>query len=70
MITDVDLGGVYVDGLLIWAVVALVICAVLHRLFEALGVYRVVWHRALFDLAIYTIVLGLLALNGPWTLLR
>jgi len=31
---------------------------VIKRLLDAFGVYRFVWHRALFDLAIYVILLG------------
>lgn len=33
-------------------------CALLRPLLERAGVYRFVWHRALFDLALYVCLLG------------
>jgi hypothetical protein len=49
---------VFVSGLLVWALVAYVVTAVLTRLFAWLKLYRLVWHRALFDFAVYVIVWG------------
>jgi protein AaeX len=34
------------------------------RLFDSYGVYRFVWHRPLFDLAIYVILLGVVTAAG------
>jgi len=34
------------------------------RVFASLGVYRFVWHRPLFDLAIYVILLGAVTALG------
>jgi hypothetical protein len=51
-------GGVLVPALLLWALVALAISAVLRRVLAAVGFYRLVWHRALFDLALAIILLG------------
>ena len=37
---------------------------VINRFLDALGFYRWVWHRALFDLAIYVILLGVVTAAG------
>lgn len=55
---DIDLYGVFVPALLVWAVVAFLVNLVLRRLIGALGLYRLVWHRALFDLCLYLVCLG------------
>jgi hypothetical protein len=55
---EVDLFGILVPALLVWIVVSYVIGAVLRRLFERAGLYRFVWHPALFDLALYVCLLG------------
>ena len=55
---ELSIGGVMFPALLLWAVIAYVLSAVLRRLFGAIGVYRFVWHRALFDLAVTVILLG------------
>jgi len=57
-VEEIDLHGVFVSGLLVWAVVAYVVTALLTRLFARLKLYRLVWHRALFDFAVYVIVWG------------
>ncbi len=67
MIGELDLGGVIVPSLLALAVAALLVSAVLRRLLDALGFYRIVWHRALFDLCLFAIVLGgLVLLTAQW----
>ncbi len=58
MIGEISIAGVYVPSLLIWALIAFVINTVLRRLLAATGFYRLVWHRALFDAALYIIVLS------------
>jgi protein AaeX len=58
MIGEISIGGVYVPSLLIWGLVALALNLVLRRLLAAIGFYRLVWHRALFDLALFIIVLA------------
>ncbi|MBO9643421.1 MAG: DUF1656 domain-containing protein [Gammaproteobacteria bacterium] len=53
--------GVYVPWLLVLAVVAWGLCWGARRLLGALGVYRWVWHAALFDTALYVLILFLLS---------
>jgi hypothetical protein len=55
---DIDLYGVFVPALLVWAVAAFLLTLGLRRLIGALGLYRLVWHRALFDLCLYLACLG------------
>ncbi|TNC14181.1 DUF1656 domain-containing protein [Methylobacterium terricola] len=55
---DIDLYGVFVPALLVWAVAAFVLNLGVRRLIGALGLYRLVWHRALFDLCLYLVCLG------------
>ena len=58
MIGEIDLYGVFIPPLLVWICAALPLTAVLRRLLRWLGVYRLVWHRPLFDFALLVIVLG------------
>jgi hypothetical protein len=58
MTAEVDLYGVFVSPLLLYAVAALIVMVALRRGLAAVGFYRTVWHRALFDLALLVIVLG------------
>jgi hypothetical protein len=61
MIGEVSIGGVYVPALLLLALVALVLTGVLTRLLQLVSAYRFVAYRPLADLALFLIVLGLLA---------
>jgi protein AaeX len=58
MIGEFDIYGVYFPAFAIFAVVAFALQLALARLLDAYGLYRFVWHRALFDVAIYVILLG------------
>ena len=53
---EVDLAGVYVHPLLIAAILAFVAAEAVGWLLGRLRLYRFVWHRGLFDVAL-TIVL-------------
>ncbi len=57
--------GLYLPWLLLLAGGALACSWGLRRVLAALGAYRLVWHPALFDLAIYVLLLyGLARLTG------
>jgi hypothetical protein len=58
MIREVDIGGVYLSPMLIHAAVAALIWLGLSFVFESTGLYRWVWHRSLFNLAVFVIVLA------------
>jgi hypothetical protein len=67
MIGEVSLYGLYVPPLLLLALLSLGIARLLARVLARLGLYRLVWHPALFDLALFVIVLGSLALfTSDW----
>ena len=59
MIGEFDIYGVYFPAFAIFAAIAFLLQIVIKRFLEACGFYRLVWHRALFDLAIYVILLGI-----------
>ena len=64
MIGEFDIYGVYVPAFAIYAAIALLFQMAIMRLLDARGFYRFVWHRALFDLTIYVIVLGVVTAAG------
>ncbi|MGM4966559.1 DUF1656 domain-containing protein [Tardiphaga sp. 1201_B9_N1_1] len=55
---EIDLFGVLLPSLMLWLVITYAIGALLRPLIERSGLYRYVWHRALFDLALYVCLLG------------
>jgi uncharacterized protein DUF1656 len=55
---ELDIAGVLVPSLLLWLVVAYVLSALLSAQVRRLGLYRLVWHRALFDFAVFVCLLG------------
>jgi hypothetical protein len=65
VIGEFDIYGVYFPAFAVFAAIALLLqVVVINRLLDALGFYRLVWHRALFDLAIYVILLGIVTAAG------
>jgi hypothetical protein len=61
MIGEFDIYGVFLSSVLVTALVALAISFVLRRLLALVGAYRIVWHPALFDTALFVIVWALVA---------
>jgi hypothetical protein len=56
MIGELDIGGVFTPTLLIWGGVALAISMPVRWALSRMGVYRFVWHRGLFDIALLILV--------------
>ena len=52
------------SGFAVFAAIAFLLQVVIKRLLDAYGFYRLVWHRALLDLAIYVILLGFVTAAG------
>jgi hypothetical protein len=50
---ELDLFGVLVPSLLLWSVLAFALARFVSRLIARAGLYRHVWHPALFDFALY-----------------
>lgn len=55
---EIDIGGVFVPPLLVWCCLAVVPYILIRNLLQWVGLYRFVWHRALFDIALFAAVLG------------
>jgi uncharacterized membrane protein len=66
MRAEIDIFGVFFSPLLAFAVVAWVLTAIATLLLAWAGFYRLVWHRALFDLALFVAVWGVTAAVGGW----
>jgi uncharacterized protein YebE (UPF0316 family) len=62
MIGEIDVFGVFVPAILVLMFVAYVIGLVIRAALARTGFYRLVWHRSIFDLGIYVVVLGLVVL--------
>jgi hypothetical protein len=57
---QLDLFGVIVPSLLLWSMLAYFLARTVSKLMGRIGLYRHVWHPALFDFALYvSIVTGL-----------
>ncbi len=55
---EIDIYGVLVPALLLWLIVTYALSALLRPVLQRSGLYRLVWHRALFDLALFVCLLG------------
>ncbi len=55
---EIDIYGVLMPALLLWLIVTYALCAMLRPVLRRSGLYRLVWHRALFDLALFVCLLG------------
>jgi hypothetical protein len=64
VIGEFDIYGVYFPAFAVFAAIALLLQIVINRFLNASGFYRLVWHRALFDLAVYVILLGAVTAAG------
>lgn len=64
LVADLSILGFYVPAVMGWALLALLLFVALHWLLAATGFYRLVWHRALFGMALYVLILGGIVLGG------
>ena len=55
---EVSFGGVFLPAALLWAGVAFGLSSVIARLLGRTGFYALVWHRALFDFALWLVLWG------------
>ncbi|EPE98046.1 DUF1656 domain-containing protein [Rhizobium grahamii] len=60
---DIDIYGVFIPTLGAIAFAAYLLNSVLRRVLASAGFYRLVWHRPLFDTAMYFCLLGAIALS-------
>lgn len=59
MIGEFDVVGVFMPELLVWMLLAYCIQFFLGKVLARAGLYRYVWHRSVFDLALYIVLLGM-----------
>jgi hypothetical protein len=64
VIGEFDIYGVYVPLLAVFGGVAFLLQLAVKRALDASGIYRFVWHRPLFDLSIFVILLGAVTAIG------
>jgi hypothetical protein len=64
MTGELDIYGVFVPSLAAWMLVAFLISLVARWVLAWTGFYRLVWHRPLFDLALYVVLLGCVVTVG------
>jgi uncharacterized protein DUF1656 len=55
---SVEFLGFYLPPMLLWAGAAVIPFAALRWLLERLDLYRFIWHRSLFNLALYVLLVG------------
>lgn len=61
-----DLYGVFIPSLAALALAVYIVFRALAFLLGKVGFYRMVWHRALFDVALYLTLLGFVSIALNW----
>ena len=62
MIGDLDIYGVFVPALFAWLLLAYGIHLILSSVLAAVGFYRFVWHRPLFDASLFVLLTALVVM--------
>jgi hypothetical protein len=62
MLKEINIEGVYVAPFVGYLFFALIIFIPIHKLFDHFRIQRWVWHRQLFDISIFIIILSLIGL--------
>lgn len=65
MPSEIDLYGVFLPSFLVLMAACWLVMQLVRRALSWSGLYDFVWHRALFNLALYVILLG-----AAWSLAR
>ncbi|KNC17384.1 MULTISPECIES: DUF1656 domain-containing protein [Pseudomonas] len=58
MIGELDISGIFLPTVLVMMVFTYGLFLLLHGVLNRLHFYRLVWHRALFNVALYAVLLG------------
>jgi hypothetical protein len=58
MIGDLDISGIFLPTFLVLMAIAYLIFIVIHAVLLRFHFYRLVWHRALFNVGLYALLLG------------
>jgi hypothetical protein len=62
MLKEINLDGIFIAPFAGYLAVALILFFPLRLLFDRLAIHRWVWHRPLFDISIFVIILSLIGL--------
>lgn len=62
MIGEIDVLGVFVPAVLVLMFIAYLADLAIRIVLARVGFYRFIWHRSIFDLGIYVLVLGLVVM--------
>jgi len=62
MIKEINLFGIYIAPFAGYMAAALVLFLPLRYYFDRIQLQKFVWHRALFDMAVYVIILSVIGL--------
>ena len=60
MIQEAHLDGILFTPLVLWCVIAAVIFVPVRNILGRIGLLRLVWHAALFELALYVFILAII----------
>ena len=55
---EIEVFGVLVPSLLLWVLISYALTSMLRPVLRRIGLYQLVWHRALFDLALFVCLIG------------
>ncbi|ARD11796.1 MULTISPECIES: DUF1656 domain-containing protein [Pseudomonas] len=58
MIGDLDISGIFIPTFLAMMGIAYLLFLAVHALLSCAHFYRLVWHRALFNVGLYALLLG------------
>jgi hypothetical protein len=56
-VKEVNLFGIFLSPFLVLSLLAFLVLVLVRVLLSRLGFYKYVWHRSLFDLSLYLIIL-------------
>ena len=62
MLTEVNVAGIYVAPIVIYAAAAMPVALIIRAFLWRIGLLRLLWHPALFVFAVYVSVLSLMVL--------
>lgn len=58
MIGDLDISGIFIPTFLALMGIAYLVFLAVHAVLSRVHFYRLVWHRALFNVGLYALLLG------------
>ena len=58
MIGEISIGGVFIPSIIVWGIIAFILLFFIRRIMVHYGLYRWVWHQALFDISLFAILLS------------